>query len=148
MQKHRKDKHFLKKAFYPGGREALRAFIRKELRYPAEALQAHIEGTVQVRLNIDRNGKVQKVQIIKSLGHGCDEEAIRVVKLLRFTVPPRPSHKKVRLRFQKKLNIHFRLPKAKAQNIQYTYTSGHSKKTTSSPLSGYHYTISWSAEEE
>ncbi len=151
MQKHKKDKHFLKKAFYPGGREALRAFIKKELRYPEEAREAGIEGTVQLRLTIDHLGMVQKVGIIKSLGYGCDEEAIRVVRMLRFTVPPPSSHQKVRMHFHKKLNIHFRLPKAAAQNvqrIQYAYTAGKSKTPASSQ--GYHYTISWSAglEEE
>lgn len=149
MQKHKKDKHFLKKAFYPGGREALRAFIKKELRYPDQAREAGIEGTVQLRLTIDHSGLVQKVGIIKHLGHGCDEEAIRVVKMLRFTVPPPASHKKVRMHFHKKLNIHFRLPKAptkNAQHVQYAYTSD--KSETPAASQGYHYTISWSAEPE
>ncbi len=158
MHREKKEKHFLKKAFYPGGLQAMRAFIKAQLRYPKEALEKGIEGDVQLTLSINRKGQVTRVHIRKSLGHGCDEEAIRVAKLLQFTVPPPPGHLKTRLQFQKKLAIHFRLPKEKTpkqipnpsrpdewqQSIRYQYTSS----TTQAQKTSYFYHLSLPTEEE
>ena len=87
MKKEKKDKDFIKSAYFEGGRAALEAFVKKELRYPKEALQAKIEGTVSVRYTVDYKGKVIEAGIISGLGHGCDEEALRIVRKLQFKVP-------------------------------------------------------------
>ncbi|GEM_PF-495590 len=132
MPKEKKDKHFLKKAYYPGGLQAMKAFIKAQLRYPEEALTKGVEGDVQLMLFINRQGQVVQVRILKHLGHGCDEEAVRVAKLLKFNVPPQPGHLKTRLRFQKRLAIHFRLPKRQAKSsssLTYTYTTSELKQT-------------------
>jgi len=67
MQKERKDKHFIKKPIYPGGLKAMRALIRKELKYPKEALESKIEGTVYLRYNIDYKGKVTSSKILSGI---------------------------------------------------------------------------------
>lgn len=146
MQKEKKDKHFLKKAYYPGGMQAMKAFIKKQLQYPPQALQKGIQGNVQLMLTIDHKGHVRKVHILKHLGHGCDEEALRVARLLKFVVPPLPNNKKVKRRFQKKLAIHFRLPRQENNSPQtpivlYNYT-------THTNTSSYEYSIGWNASEE
>ena len=79
MQKERKDKHFIKKPIYPGGIKEMRALIGRELKYPSEALESKIEGTVYLRYNIDHKGNVTSSKVLSSLGHGCDEEAQRIV---------------------------------------------------------------------
>ena len=82
--------------------------------------------------------------VISGLGHGCDEEALRLAKLLRFEVPK--SGRKVRVVFHKDLHIHFRLPKVKPQkklqmSYQYTQTSSTSKSGKGKSGGSYGYTI-------
>ncbi|MEM9547974.1 MAG: energy transducer TonB [Bacteroidota bacterium] len=153
MQKERKDKHFIKKPIYPGGLKAMRELIRKELRYPEEALKAKVEGTVYLRYEIDYKGKVISSRILSSLGYGCDEEAQRIVSKFKFEVPKGP--RKTKVKFHKTIKIHFRLPKEQPKKIvssqktrpsttQLTYTITPSKKKSENQpqkSNGYTYTI-------
>jgi TonB family protein len=107
MKKARKDKDFIKAPYLEGGKAALEAFVKKELRYPKEALAAKIEGTVSLRYTVDYKGNVTEANVISPLGHGCDEEALRIVKSLKFKVP---NDGKITSKFTRKLHIHFRLP--------------------------------------
>lgn len=116
MSKERKDDHFIKKPIYVGGTAAFRKFIKDNLKYPKEALEKKIEGTVLVRYDIDYKGKVTDAKVKKGIGHGCDEEAMRVIKLLKFEVPKGP--RKLRVSFHKENKINFRLPKAKPKPIK------------------------------
>ncbi len=107
MKKERKDKDFIKSAYYEGGKAALENFVKKELRYPKDALAAKVEGTVSVRYTVDYKGKVTEANIIAGIGHGCDEEAIRIVRSLQFKVP---NDGRIKSKYTRKLHIHFRLP--------------------------------------
>ncbi|MDF1694556.1 MAG: energy transducer TonB [Saprospiraceae bacterium] len=109
MQKERKDNQFIKKPIYPGGSKAMRELIRKELKYPKEAFDAKVEGSVYLRYNIDYKGKVVSSKVLTSVGYGCDEEAQRIVSKFKFEVPKGP--KKLKVKFHKTIRIHFRLPK-------------------------------------
>ena len=125
MKKEIKDKHFIKKPFYPGGDKAIKEFIRKHKRYPKEALDKKIEGTVSIRYTINYRGNVVRVKILAGLGHGCDEEASRIVKLLKFKVP---KTRKARVQFQKNMHIHFKLPKLVQKTTKIVYTATKEKK--------------------
>ena len=107
MKKEKKDKDFIKSAYYEGGKAALESFVKKELRYPKEALAAKVEGTVSVRYIVDYKGNVIDAHIISGLGYGCDEEALRIVRSLKFKVP---NDGKIKSKYARKLHIHFRLP--------------------------------------
>ncbi len=140
----KKDKHFIKKPIYEGGNKAMSAFIKKHLKYPKEALEKKIEGTVQVHYEINWKGKVTKARVVNKLGHGCDEEAIRLIKLLEFKVPKEPY--KARVKFGKKTNINFRLPKMKkqSQQVRLNYSLKTAENKPQDDLnsnSGYSYTI-------
>ena len=108
MKKERKDKHFIKKAYYKGGSKALTEFVLKNLNYPQEAWDNQIEGTVHARYDINHRGKVTKIKILNSIGYGCDEEAKRLIRLLEFEVP---KSRGLKLTFHKTIHIHFRMPK-------------------------------------
>ena len=130
MKKERKDHQFIKKPYYEGGINAMKTFIKENLTYPSAALLKKTEGTVYIRYTINYKGKVVDTKIIAGIGHGCDEEAIRLVKLLEFKVPKNRNLKAV---FHKSLQIHFRLPKVAPKEavsppstpttIQYNYTT-------------------------
>ena len=141
MKKERKDKNFIKKPIYPGGTAAIKAFIRDNLKYPQEALKHRTEGTVSLKYTIDHKGQVIDTHLISGLGHGCDEEAVRLVRLLKFEVP---KVRGVKVQFHKEMHVHFRLPKqpvkAQSSSTRYVYTATSSKPVT--PVSGgYHYTV-------
>ena len=58
--------------------------IERELRYPEIALRATIEGTAQLVLTVDGDGRVSHAQVQVGIGAGLDEEALRLVTLARF----------------------------------------------------------------
>lgn len=118
MKKERKDESFLKKPWYKGGTSAMAVYISQQMNYPIEAANNKIEGTVRLKLDIDHLGHVIDAKIQSSLGSGCDEEAIRLVKLLKFEVAKTP--RKLKVIFHKNLNIHFKLPKAPVSKLETT----------------------------
>lgn len=64
-----------------GGLQAL----QREVRYPERALRANIQGRVYVQFVVNERGEVENPRVVRGIGGGCDEEAIRVVKLAKFT---------------------------------------------------------------
>jgi protein TonB len=58
--------------------------LQSRLKYPAKALENNIEGKVYVIVVIDSIGNQLCAKVIKSLGYGCDEEALRLVKTSKF----------------------------------------------------------------
>jgi len=87
----------------------MRAFVKKELKYPTDALKNKVEGVVHLRYSINRHGKVFNIKIVKGIGHGCNKEAKRIIGLFTFEMP---KNRAGRLIFHKTLQVHFRLPKA------------------------------------
>lgn len=85
----------------------MQKFLSENKKYPAEAIAAGIEGTVSIRYTISYQGNVIKTKILAGLGYGCDEEAIRVVSLLKFALP---KTRKIKAQYHKTVHLHFRLP--------------------------------------
>lgn len=105
MKKELKSKDFLPSPEYPGGNKALVSFIDAHLKYPNSAKQQNIEGTTIVKAEINYKGDVVNTKILSSLQKDCDEEAERVVKLLKFKVSKIRSMK---VSFFKTFHIHFK----------------------------------------
>jgi protein TonB len=101
---------------YTGGSAAFREFIAENLHFPEAALEAGVEGAVIVEYDVHDDGMVQHPRILKGIGHGCDEEAMRVVGLLRFE---KVKNRGVRVKLTTKTTINFRLP----QGVRINYTS-------------------------
>ncbi len=142
MSDHRKKRRFLELPRYTAGKQAFAQFLKENLKYPEEAVKAGIEGTVIVEIDIDDNGIVHNPRIFKGIGYGCDEEAMRLAKLLRYG---KVKNKGVRVRTKSKVNIRFKLPKKKT--IQYTVTPAKKEvaekksETATKPEVTYTYTI-------
>ncbi len=123
----------------------MKKYIAEQMRYPAEALAQHVEGTVSVRFDIDHKGDVIDAKIIgHGLGHGCDEEAIRLVKSMKFQVDvPRG----LRVVHHKTMQIHFKLPTSQTQplpqvQVNYTTLTTPTQEEQRPPQSGgYSYSI-------
>ncbi|MEI6454854.1 MAG: M56 family metallopeptidase [bacterium] len=84
---------------FPGGGDACVKFIKKNIKYPEEALKKDIRGTVYVTFVVMTDGTVSNVKILRGIGGGCDEEAIRVLKMMPKWTPGEQKGKKVNVAF-------------------------------------------------
>lgn len=122
---HRKPESFIRQPNYPGGKKALDAFIKENLRYPEQAIEQKVEGSVTVAFDLDVFGEVSEVRIKHGIGYGCDEEAIRLVSLLKYE---KKKYKGFRVVFHNTMTIHFRLNEASKvpppqQTLNYQYST-------------------------
>ena len=92
---------------YPGGEAAMYKWLGKNIKYPQVAKENGIEGKVFVRFIVDQTGKVKDAQIVRGIGGGCDEEALRVVKEMPAWKPGKQRGKPVKVQFT--IPIHFQL---------------------------------------
>lgn len=67
---------------FPGGEQAMFSFLQKNIHYPEEARKKKVAGRVFVNFVVNKNGGVQDVKLLRGIGSGCDEEAMRVVKMM------------------------------------------------------------------
>jgi protein TonB len=72
---------------YEGGKEALLADIQKNLQYPPVAKRNRVHGECVIAFTLEENGKMVNQKLIKNIGGGCGEEAMRVVRNLKFKAP-------------------------------------------------------------
>jgi len=74
------------------------ASVQEKIVYPAMARKAGIEGRVIVQFIVNKKGEIENPAVIRSIGGGCDEEALRVVEQLKFR-PGRQRGEPVRVQF-------------------------------------------------
>ena len=84
---------------YFGGDEARLNFLRSNIKYPQVAREVGIQGTVYVSFVVEKDGSVTQVTILRGIGGGCDEEAIRVTKLMPKWKPGKQRGKEVRVSY-------------------------------------------------
>jgi len=84
---------------YPGGDEARIKFLQENIKYPQMARESGIAGTVYVTFVVERDGNVTDVKVMRGIGGGCDEEAIRVIKAMPKWNPGKQRGKPVRVQF-------------------------------------------------
>ncbi len=92
---------------FPGGQEELMKYIGKEMKYPEEAVDNGIEGTVFIAFVVEPDGMITEAKVLRGIGGGCSEEAVRVVKGMPNWKPGKQNGKTVRVRYN--LPIRFKL---------------------------------------
>ena len=92
---------------FPGGDEAFHRYLSSKIHYPAEAEHLKLSGTVYVRFVVDEEGRIRDAEVVKGCGHGLDEEALRLARLMPWWTPGREKGKPVRV--QRTLPISFRI---------------------------------------
>jgi protein TonB len=85
---------------FPGGEEKLIEFVSKNVEYPQEAKEKGVQGRVFVGFVIEKDGSVGNVTLLRGIGHGCDVEAVRVVKMLPKWKPGKHNGEFVRVSYQ------------------------------------------------
>jgi protein TonB len=84
---------------YPGGDAARIKFLQENIEYPQMARESGIQGTVYVTFVVEPDGRVSGVRVLRGIGGGCDEEAIRVVQKMPKWNPGKQRGKPVRVQF-------------------------------------------------
>ena len=92
---------------FEGGLEALYKYLAENIKYPEQAKSDGIQGRVFVRFVIEADGSVTNAQVLRGIGGGCDEEALRVVEAMPKWTPGMQQGKPVRVQFN--LPITFKL---------------------------------------
>ncbi len=64
---------------FPGGKQELNKYLGKNIRYPSEAARKGVEGEVLISFTVNEEGAIRAPKIVRSVGGGIDEEAMRVV---------------------------------------------------------------------
>ena len=82
---------------YPGGDDARLWFLRKNVKYPETAMKSNTQGVIVVVFVIEVDGSISNIEVTKAIGGGCDEEAVRVVKLMPRWEAARRNGKAVRV---------------------------------------------------
>jgi protein TonB len=80
----------------PGG--DLQSYFAKNIKYPQKAINADVEGKVFVTFVVTSSGEVDDVKLLKGVGYGCDEEALRVVKAMPKWTPGKNGGREVKVR--------------------------------------------------
>lgn len=77
----------------------MRKYLSANTKFPRMAVDAGISGTVYVGFVVSENGQIADIKVLKGLGGGCDEEAIRVVKNMPTWIPGKQRNKPVKVQF-------------------------------------------------
>ncbi|PJJ59381.1 energy transducer TonB [Hymenobacter chitinivorans] len=72
---------------FPGGEAAFTKFLRAKIQYPAAALNHGTSGKVHVSFIVDEQGHILDPKVVKGLGFGLDEEALRLVRIMPWWSP-------------------------------------------------------------
>ena len=85
--------------FFPGGQGALMKYLAEHIKYPELAKESGIQGRVFINFVVEPDGSIDHVKVLRGIGGGCDEEAVRVVKSMPRWIPGKQRGKPVRVSF-------------------------------------------------
>ena len=84
---------------FPDGLEAMYKFLKKNLNYTSMAKENRISGTVFIQFVISKEGKIENAIVVRGIGGGLDQEALRVVKKMPTWKPGKHNGKAVAVNF-------------------------------------------------
>ena len=92
---------------FPGGMEALIKYLSENIKYPEQAKKDKIQGRVYISFVVEKDGSVADAKVLRGIGGGCDEEALRVVNAMPKWTPGKMRNTPVRVQFN--LPVAFKL---------------------------------------
>ena len=84
---------------YPGGESAMLEFLIKNIKYPPGAREINLTGTVYLSFIVSTTGEISNVKVLRGIGGGCEEEAVRVVKKMQNWNPGMQNGNPVNVEF-------------------------------------------------
>jgi periplasmic protein TonB len=67
---------------FPGGYAAMMNYLKENIKYPKSAREFNVTGMVYLRFVVEKDGTVSNITVLRGIGSGCDEEAIRVINIM------------------------------------------------------------------
>jgi TonB family protein len=101
---------------FPGGEEARAKFFAENIKYPEAARKAGVQGTCYVTFVIEEDGSTSNVKVLRGIGGGCDEEAVRVIQSMPKWEPGTQRGKAVRVQFN--MPVKFSLGEGKKEDAK------------------------------
>jgi len=86
-------------AQFPGGVQAFSVFLAKSIQYPDEARKAKVQGKVFATFVVEKDGSLSNIKVLRGIGSGCDEEAVRVLKTSPQWEPGKQNNLPVRQQY-------------------------------------------------
>ena len=90
---------------FPNGEESMMQYIAEQVKYPAEAKKAGAQGRVYIGFIVEPDGSLSDFKVLRGIGYGCDEEALRVVKSMPKWQPGMHRGKAVRVQYLVPVNF-------------------------------------------
>lgn len=84
---------------FPGGAAKMMEYIQSNLKYPMMARESDIQGRVFVNFVVEPDGSISNVNVMRGIGGGCDEEAVRVINSMPKWKPGKQRGSAVRVSF-------------------------------------------------
>lgn len=84
---------------FPGGEAKLMEYLGKNTKFPPLAKDAGIQGIVYVTFVVAQDGSIDNVKVLRGIGGGCDEEALRVIKNMPKWTPGKQRGRAVRVQY-------------------------------------------------
>lgn len=90
---------------FPGGEDKLFDYLRKNIKFPPVARENGIQGRVFVTFVVDKDGRVKDARILRGIGGGCDEEALRVISNMPDWKPGKQNGRSVSVQYNLPVNF-------------------------------------------
>lgn len=90
---------------FPGGEASMYEYLQKNIKYPPLARENGITGRVYMTFVVGPDGDIRDVKVLRGIGAGCDEEAIRVVKSMPNWKPGKQNGRSVNVQFNMPINF-------------------------------------------
>jgi TonB family protein len=100
---------------FKGGQDAMVKYLIENVKYPDDAKKNNVQGTVIVEFIVKSDGSVKNARIVRGIGSGCDEEALRVVKQMPKWNPGTMRGKAVNVAFNLPIKFQLNCDKEKTQ---------------------------------
>ena len=100
---------------FVGGQQALVEYMKSAVSYPEAARKAKVEGTVYISFIIEKDGKVSGAKVLRGLGNGLDEVALKAISNMPAWIPGTQRDKPVRVQFN--MPVKFSLTESKTESL-------------------------------
>jgi protein TonB len=90
---------------FPGGEGAMYDYLRSKIKYPPMARENNITGKVYINFVVDKDGQIKDVKVLRGIGFGCDEEAVRVIKAMPSWKPGKQNGRSVSVSYNMPINF-------------------------------------------
>ena len=84
---------------FPGGMQAMMEYLAKNIRYPAKAHEANVQGRVITQFTVGKDGAIRDAKVVRSVSPELDAEALRVISAMPNWKPGKQGGKAVATRF-------------------------------------------------